>query len=220
MTRKYWIALTSDIWEFQKLAFFLQNIEDLIGIDQDFEIHAGLILGEDLGPAPGLGLEGPLLRAGDAAVLFSSSQSNFRDLAESFGLESPVVDLGSVAPLHLAPGDEGVRWPGNAARMSLPAFREHLRRTDPWLDGFASGRVKAHLNAPVMSLADTDTAVFYDPAGDAVELPMGRVSLPLLRSQIRILSGLADETPNPHARGMVLGVCRLLGEIASGRAEG
>ena len=213
MKQKYWIAPIEDIWEFQKLAFFLKNVEDLIGIDQNFILHGAFIAGDDIYLREEVGLPGVFLNPGDGALVFSSQAASFTELLDAFGVASGIVDVEAFAASGFSLDQSGTPFPRNAARMTTKAFQDYLSRHDGLLEDFMSGAMKAHLNAPVMAPDDGDTAPFYDPSGDCVSLPMGDISLPILKEQIRALGSICEGTANPYTRGLIFGLCRMLNEL-------
>lgn len=219
MARTGYVYPLASVWDYRKFLFFAGHVEDLAPSPQRLVIHGGAIFGQDLALVPQAERSEPIALAGQPVLLVSSESSVFEELLASFGLTGMFVETSILAAHHLAPQEGPEEDPfsfQNAARLSPGMLESMLLRSDRHAAALSDGSLRPHVNAPCMGPASKETALSYDPRGDAFETPWGDVLVDLLEEQADILERVAEETAHPYDKAMLNGVGSMLREMREG----
>lgn len=219
MSKHTWILHLDSIWTFNQLQFYLGDVGDFTGMEHEYEIRCGLFFGEPIYLRPEIGNDEPVAIPGGIWVRVVADHPGAMEALEEFGISTDLVSEDEIDEKHFVVEPDGDRGYRNAARINVMQVVNMLCDADPYFEDLMAGNRLPHINAPVLSMGDESPAGFYNPSGNALEMPFGHVLLPLADEQRCALVEVCEGIANPYTRGLMLGLANFLGKMVSYKSE-
>jgi hypothetical protein len=210
MAKKFWIIPVDSIWTLNKIAFFVDQIDDYTSIDHGLAMTGGIISGEAIHLSEEVDHDDPVINPGGVCLRLTSKDAGFVDLLDEFGVHDSLIDEAAIDARHFVVGEEGQREYRNAARLSVNQLFAYLRSRDPLFAATQEPGFRTHINTPVEEVGDTVASPFYDPTGPRIQFPFGDLSVDIAAEQIGVVITHADQMVNPYQKAMMHGVATML----------